>query len=92
MLDSLYLIHLSVWLTVNEMQGNIISDTAHVMSALSCATGGAETAVSEHQTRSDFHYCMENIFFLLVILSNIFSITVFSRIICAPAYFAHPNF
>jgi len=48
MIDSFYLIHLSVWIIVNEMQGNIISDTAHVMSALSCATGDAEAAVSEH--------------------------------------------
>jgi len=36
------------------MQGNIISDTAHVMSALSCATGDAEAAVSEHQTNGIF--------------------------------------
>jgi hypothetical protein len=54
-----------VWVIVNEMQGNIISDTAHVMSALSCATGDAVAAVSEHQTRRDFHYCMENIFIYL---------------------------
>lgn len=43
-----------MWLIVNEMQGNIISDTAHVMSALSCATGDAEAAVSEHQTNGIF--------------------------------------
>jgi hypothetical protein len=57
MIDSFYLIHLWVWLIVNEMQGNVISDTAHVMSALSYATGDAEAAVSEHHTRWDFHYC-----------------------------------
>jgi len=47
------------------MQGNIISDTAHVMSALSCATGDAEAAANEHQTRWDFYYCMENMFIYL---------------------------
>jgi hypothetical protein len=47
---------------VKETQGNIISDTACVVSALSCATGDAEASVIEHQTRWDFHYCIENIF------------------------------
>jgi len=65
MIDSFYLIDLSVWLIVYEMRGNIFSDTAHVMSALSCATGYEEAAVSEHQTHWDFHYCMENIFIYL---------------------------
>jgi len=35
---------------VKETQGNIISDTAYVVSALSCATGDEEASVIEHQT------------------------------------------
>jgi hypothetical protein len=47
------------------MQGNFISDTAHVMSAVSFATGGVEGAVRKRQAGWDFHYCMKNIFMYL---------------------------